>query len=156
MTAVDLEPVLRHVAALARRASDCALHSPNLPAFEARAIIQQLTGAQLDGWREYEIGAEQAAAAHFAKSIVVLSSMLAARHGLTIGMAGILDDLEPPERPIALRGQARAQRTCLRCLRPFRSEWSGNRICDSCAPRVKSGSLFEEEPGGDSGAEQGR
>ena len=30
---------------------------------------------------------------HFAKAIVVLSSMLGARHGLTIGMAGILDDL---------------------------------------------------------------
>ena len=155
MTAPDLEPVLREVSALARRASDCALHSPNFPASEAAAIIQQLTGVQLD-WRRNDIGAEQAGAAHFAKAIVVLSSMLAARHGLAIGMAGVLDDLRPPARPIALRGWDPAQRVCLNCLRPFRSEWRGNRICDACAPRVMPASLSEEGVTGDSGRENDR
>ena len=55
--------------------------------------METLTGARLDRLRAYELGPERAGAVHFAKSIVVLSPMLGARHGLAIGMAGILDDL---------------------------------------------------------------
>ena len=77
---------------------------------------------------------------HFAKSIVVLSSMLGARHGLTIGMAGILDDLAAPERARNGDGYDPARRVCLRCRQPFESDWRGHRICGACAP------LMSEEP----------
>ena len=72
------------------------MRSPDYPAHEAGAIMEALTGARLDHLRAYELGPERAGAVHFAKSIVVLSSMLGARHGLAIGIAGILDDLRAP------------------------------------------------------------
>ena len=70
---------------------------------------------------------------HFAKSIVVLSSMLGARHGLAIGMAGILDDLPAPGGASDGNG---FRRVCLRCQRPFESDWCGHRICGACAPHM--------------------
>ncbi len=72
------------------------MRSPDYPVHEAGAIMEALTGARLDHLRAYELGPERAGAVHFAKSIVVLSSMLGTRHGLAIGMAGILDDLRAP------------------------------------------------------------
>ena len=102
--------------------------------------MEALTGARLDDQRVYELGPERAGAVHFAKSIVVLSSMLGARHGLTIGMAGILDDLGAPERTRSGDGYDPARRVCLRCRQPFESDWRGHRICDACAP------LMAEEP----------
>ena len=102
--------------------------------------METLTGARLDRLRAYELGPERAGAVHFAKSIVVLSSMLAARHGLTIGMAGILDDLRAPESARDGNGYDPARRVCLRCQLPFESDWRGHRICGACAP------LMAEEP----------
>ncbi len=96
MAAPDLGKVLCEVSALARRADALAMRSPDYPAHEAGAVMEALTGARLDHLRAYELGPERAGAVHLAKSIVVLSSMLGARHGLTIGMAGILDDLRAP------------------------------------------------------------
>ena len=77
---------------------------------------------------------------HFAKSIVVLSSMLGARHGLAIGMAGILDDLRAPGGARDANGDDPARRVCLRCQRLFESDWCGHRICGTCAQ------LITEEP----------
>ena len=77
---------------------------------------------------------------HFAKSIVVLCSMLAARHGLAIGMTGILDDLRAPGSARNGGGCGPARRLCLRCQKPFDSDWRGHRICGTCAP------LMAEEP----------
>ena len=98
MKAPDLERVLREMSALARRADALAMRSPDFPAHEAGGVVEALTGVRLDWQRAGELGPERAGAVHFAKSIVVLSSMLGARHGLTIDMAGILDDLRAPER----------------------------------------------------------
>ena len=58
----------------------------------------------------------------------------AARHGLTIGMADILNDLSVPERARSGDGYDSARRVCLRCHQPFRSGWRGHRICGACAP----------------------
>ena len=98
MTAPDLGRVLRDVSALARRATDYAFRSPDFPAHEAGAVLEALTGVRLDRVRACELGPERAGAVHFAKAVVVLVSMLAARHGLSIGMAGVLDDLRAPAR----------------------------------------------------------
>lgn len=88
----------------------------------------------MDRRRARGLGPERAGAVHFAKSITVLSSMLAARHGMTIGMAGVLDDLRAPVRAEVPVQACGATRPCLRCHRPFASAWEGNRICDDCAP----------------------
>ncbi len=133
VTAPDLERVLYDVSALARRASDHALRSPDFPAHEAAAVLEALTGARLDRRRAGELGPERAGAVHFAKAVVVLASMLGARHGLSIGMAGILDDLRAPEGACAGNGYDPARRLCLRCRQPFESDWRGHRICDACA-----------------------
>ena len=140
MTAPDLGKVLCEVSALARRADALAMRSPDYPAHEAGAVMEALTGARLDHLRAYELGPERAGAVHFAKSIVVLSSMLGARHGLAIGMAGILDDLRAPGGARDANGDDPARRVCLRCQRLFESDWCGHRICGACAP------LMEEEP----------
>ena len=81
---------------------------------------------------------------HFAKAIVVLSSMLAARHGLNIGMAGVLDDLRTPARARDPDSYDPAHRVCLRCQRPFASEWRGHLICHACAPLLAGGSFDGE------------
>ena len=120
MTAPDLEQVLREVSALARRASDLALGSPDFPAHEAATILKALTGARLDWQRAGELGPERAGAVHFAKAIVVLTSMLGARHGLNIGMAGVLGDLRAPARA---RGACTADERPLHG--PMRSPASG-------------------------------
>ena len=104
------------------------------------ALAAHETGARLDHLRAYELGPERAGAVHFAKSIVVLSSMLGARHGLAIGMAGILDDLRAPGGARDANGDDPARRVCLRCQQPFESDWGGHRICGACAP------LMTEEP----------
>ena len=140
MTAPDLEKVLCEVSALARRADALAMRSPDYPAHEAGAVMEALTGARLDHLRAYELGPERAGAVHFAKSIVVLSSMLGARHGLAIGMASILDDLRSPVSARDGNGYDAARRLCLRCQQPFESDWRGHRICGACAP------LTTEEP----------
>ena len=129
MTAPDLGRVLCEVSALARRADTLAMRSPDFSAHEAGAIMEALTGVRLDHLRAYELGPERAGAVHFAKAIVVLSSMLGARHGLTIGMAGILDDLRAPGRTRGGNGYDPARRVCLRCQQPFESDWRGHRIC---------------------------
>ena len=134
MTAYDLGPVLHDVSALAGRAAGVAMQTPDFPGHEAGAILEALTGVRMDWQRARGLGPERAGAVHLAKSISVLSSMLAARHGLAIGMAGVLDDLGAPVRAeVAVRACA-ASRPCLRCHRPFASAWEGNRICDDCAP----------------------
>ena len=102
--------------------------------------MEALTGARLDQLRAYELGPARAGAVHFAKSIVVLSSMLGARHGLAIGMAGILDDLRASVSARDGNGFDLARRVCLRCQQPFESDWRGHRICGTCAP------LMAEEP----------
>ena len=102
--------------------------------------MEALTGARLDQLRAYELGPECAGAVHFAKSIVVLSSMLGARHGLAIGMTGILDDLRAPGGARDANGDDPARRVCLRCQQPFESDRHGHRICGTCAP------LMAEEP----------
>ena len=140
MTAPDLERVLREVSALARRAGDLALRSPDFPAHEAALIMEALTGVRLDRVRACELGPERAGAVHFAKSIVVLSSMAGVPHGLGIGMAGVLDDLRAPEGARRGGGYDPARRVCLRCRRAFASDWRGHRICRDCAP------LMTEEP----------
>ena len=137
MTAPDLEEVLREVSTLARRAGDLALGSPDFPAYEAAAILEALTGARLDWQRAGELGPERAGAVHFAKSIVVLASMLGARHGLNIGMAGVLDDLRAPVGARGGNGCDPARRTCLRCGRSFASDWRGHRICRTCASLMR-------------------
>ena len=144
MTAPDLARVLGEVSALARRAGDLALRSPDFPAHEAATIMEALTGARLDRQRAFCFGPERAGAVHFAKAIVVLSSMLAARHGLTIGMAGVLDDLRAPEGAREGDDYDPVRRLCLRCQRPFKSDWRGHRICRDCAPQVAGGSLDGE------------
>ena len=139
MKAPDLERVLREVSALARRVEALAMRSPDCPAHEAGSVMEALTGARLDHQRAYELGPERAGAVHFAKSIVVLSSMLGARHGLTIGMAGILDDLRAPGSVRSGNGYDPARRVCLRCRQPFESGWRGHRICGACAPLMTEG-----------------
>ena len=134
MTAPDLKRVLCDVSALARRADALAMRSPDFPAHEAGSIMEALTGVRLDHLRAYELGPERAGAVHFAKSIVVLSSMLGARHGLTIRIAGILGDLQVPGRTRGGDGYDSARRVCLRCQQPFESGWLGHRICGGCAP----------------------
>ena len=81
---------------------------------------------------------------HFAKAIVVLASMLAARHGLNIGMAGVLDDLRAPVGARGGNGHDPARRVCLRCGRSFASGWHGHRICSACTPLIAGGSLDGE------------
>ena len=134
MTAPDLERVLGEVSALARRAGDLALRSPDFPAHEAASIMEALTGVRLDRVRACELGPERAGAVHFAKAVEVLSSMLAAQQGLNIGMAGVLDDLQAPARAGRGEGYDPARRVCLRCGRAFASDWRGHRICRDCAP----------------------
>ena len=133
MTAPDLEQVLREVVALAHRADALALRSPDFPAHEAGAVLEALTGARLSGERSRGLGPERAGAVHFAKSIVVLCSMLGARHGLAIGMAGILDDLRAPAGARDGQSYDPERRVCLRCRQPFASVWRGHRMCDACA-----------------------
>ena len=140
MKAPDLERVLCEVSALARQADALAMRSPDFPSHEVGAVIEALTGARLDCQRAYELGPERAGAVHFAKSIVVLSSMLGARHGFTIGMAGILDDLGAPGGARDGNSHDPARRVCLRCRQPFKSNWRGHRISDACTP------LMAEEP----------
>ena len=120
MTAPDLEQVLREVSALARRAGDLALGSPDFPAHEAATILEALTGARLDWQQTAELGPERAGAVHFAKAIVVLASMTGAPHGLNIGMAGVLDDLRAP---VGARGACTADERLLHG--PMRSPASG-------------------------------
>ena len=134
MRAPDLERVLREVSALARQADALAMRSPDYPSHEAGAVMEALTGVRLDWQRAGELGPERAGAVHFAKCIVVLSSMLGARHGLTIGMAGILDDLGAPERARDGNNYDPTRWFCLRCRQPFKSDWRGHRICGACAP----------------------
>ena len=55
-------------------------------------------GVRPDRHRACELGPERAGAVHFAKSIVLLASLLRAPHGLVIGVAGLLDDLRAPVR----------------------------------------------------------
>ena len=74
--------VLREVSVLARRADALAMRSPDFPAHEAGAVMEALTGVRRDHLRAYELGPERAGAVHFAKSIVVLSSMLGRGMGL--------------------------------------------------------------------------
>ena len=136
MTAPDLKRVLCEVSALARRADALAMRSPDFPAHEASGVMEALTGVRLDHLRAYELGPERAGAVHFAKSIIVLSSMLGARHGLTIGMTGILDDLRAPARAQESDGYDPARRACLHCQRPFESSWRGHCLCGACAPLV--------------------
>ena len=142
--APDLGRVLREVSALARRGDDLALGSPGFPAHEARAVLEALTGACLSGERSRELGPERAGAVHFAKSIVVLSSMAGAPHGLGIGMAGVLDDLRAPAGACGGQSYDPARRVCLRCGRPFASDWRGHRICGNCIPLLAGGSLDGE------------
>ena len=53
--------------------------------------------------------------------------MLAAREGITIPIAGILDDMaDSPPRDFRDRHTARR---CLGCGRPFVSAGAGNRLC---------------------------
>ena len=137
MTAPDLEQVLREVSALARRASDLALGSPDFPAHEAATILKALTGARLDWQRAGELGPERAGAVHFAKAIVVLASMLGARQGLNIAMAGVLGDLRAPARARDGNGHDPAPRVCLRCARSFASDWRGHRICRDCTSQLR-------------------
>ncbi len=144
MTAPDLARVLGEVSALARSAGDLAMRSADFPAHEAAAIMEALTGARLDRRRAYALGPERAGAVHFAKSIVVLASMLGARHGLNIGMAGVLDDLRTPARARGGNGYDPARRACLRCGRSFASDWRGHRICSACTPLMAGGSLDGE------------
>ena len=140
MTAPDLERVLRDVSGLARGASDRAMRSPDFPVHEAGAVLEALTGARLGWQRTGDLGPERAGAVHFAKSIIVLSSMVGVPHGLTIGMAGVLDDLRAPQPARNGDGYDPAHRVCLRCLQPFASDWRGHRICDDCAPLLARGS----------------
>ena len=144
MTAPDLGQVLRDVSELARRAGDYAFRSPDFPAHEARAVLEALTGAYLSAERSRELGPERAGAVHFAKSIVVLSSMLAAQQGLNIGMAGVLDDLRATARAGRGEGYEPAHRVCLLVGRAFASDWRGHRICRDCAPLLAGGSLDGE------------
>lgn len=120
MTAPDLERVLREVSTSARRASDLTLGSPDFPAHEAATILEALTGARLDRQRVAELGPERAGAVHFAKSIVVLSSMAGVPHRLSVGMVGVLDDLRTPARA---RGACTADERPLHG--PMRSPASG-------------------------------
>ncbi len=140
MTAPDLGKVLCEVAALARRADALAMRSPDYPAHEAGAIMEALTGVRLDRVCACELGPERAGAVHFAKSIVVLSSMAGVPHGLGIGMAGVLDDLRAPEGARRGGGYDPARRVCLRCRRAFASDWRGHRICRDCAPLLAGNS----------------
>ncbi|MDE0390997.1 MAG: hypothetical protein OXI57_02880 [Rhodospirillales bacterium] len=158
MTAPDLARVLGDISALARRAGDLATRSPDFPAHEAATIMEALTGARLDRQWAYQLGPERAGAVHFAKSIVVLSSMAGAPHGLGIGMAGVLDDLRAPAWAFKGDGFDPARRVCLRCGRAFASDWRGHRICSNCAPLVAGGSLDGESAAcmGVAGCLQGR
>ena len=138
MTAPDVERVLREVSTLARRASDLALGSPDFPAREAATILEVLTGARLDWHRVAELGPERAGAVHFAKSIVVLASMLGARHGLNIGMAGVLDDLRTRTRGACTADERPLHGPCGRhakpCQRPFRASAAGSAIGSAIGP----------------------
>ena len=145
MTAPDLGQVLRDVSELARRAGDYAFRSPDFPAHEARAVLEVLTGACLSAERSRELGPERAGAVHFAKSIVVLSSMTGVPQGLNVGMAGVLDDLRAPARARRGEGYDPARRVCLRCGRAFASDWRGYRICRDCAPLLAAGGSLDGE-----------
>ena len=131
MTACDLEEVLSDVAASARRAGDRALASKDVPILESGAVLEALTGARMDRRLVQRVGPELAVTVNLSKAVVVLCSMLGARHGMTIDMAGVLDDLGAPGGD----EDERAIRTCLRCRKPFESDHRGNRICDPCAPK---------------------
>ena len=109
------------------------------------SVHERVKPAERAAERIGKLGPERAGAVHFAKSIVVLSSMLGVPHGLTISMAGVLDDLRAPERARNGDGYDPASRVCLRCLRPFESGWRGHRICGDCAPLM--GSSLDGEGG---------
>lgn len=158
MAAPDLERVLREVSALARRAGDLALGSPDFPAHEAATILEALTGARLDWQRAGELGPERTGAVHFAKAIVVLASMAGAPHGLSIGMMGVLDDLRARARARGGNSYDPASRVCLRCGRAFASDWRGHRICSACAPLLAGASIDGESAAfmGVAGRLQGR
>ena len=141
MTAPDLGRVLGDVSALARRAGDLAMRSPDFPVYEAGNIMEALTGARLSWQRIGKLGPERAGAVHFAKSIVVLSSMLGVPHGLTISMAGVLDDLRAPERVRDPDGYDPAHPGLPALHAAVRERWRGHRICGDCAP-----SLARDEP----------
>ncbi len=94
MTAPDLIPVLRDVAALAAKAADVAMKDDIAPGFEADAILVKLTGVGMDRDRRSDLGPDRAAAVGLAKSVQILASMLAAREDAVIPIGGILDDLQ--------------------------------------------------------------
>ena len=95
------------------------------------AILQELTGASPDWQWRASIGPEAASVAVLAKSVCVLASMLAGREGVTLPIAGLLDDMTASA---ASDPRVRAgERVCLGCNRPFASAGAANRLCAGCA-----------------------
>ncbi len=143
MTAPDLLPTLQRVAGLARDLDATARKPDASPAAGAEAILAELTGAGPDyQWRN-AVGPDAAAVVCLAKSVRVLAAMLAAGEGVTLSIAGILDDLsgEAPADPRAASGE----RFCLGCGVYFRSLSAANRLCDQCAPAAL---VTDDTPGG--------
>lgn len=132
MPAPDLIPTLQRVAAKAREIDMTARRLDGVYPAASEAILEELTGASPAWQWRVSIGPEPAAVVCLAKSVRVLAAMLAAREGVTIPIAGILDDMEagPPRDPRDRQGE----RLCLGCGRPFASSGASNRLCAECAP----------------------
>ena len=134
MTAPDLIPTLRRVADEARAIEAEAKRPHCMTAPGAERVLEELTGARPTTQWRLAAGPEVTTAACLAKSVRILASMLAAREGAVIVIAGLLDDMAA--RPLDDPRDARARRRCLSCGRAFTSWSAANRLCNRCAPLV--------------------
>ncbi len=127
----DLIYRLQRVDQLARETEDAAKREPGVCNQKAEAVLAELTGAWLIPYWRLESGLDASAAIVLAKAVRVLASMLAAREGETISIAGVLDDLGLK----AGSASRSATRDCLRCGDAFYSDGPGNRLCNKCRSR---------------------
>lgn len=130
MSAPDLIPTLKRVADMAHEIDMTARRPDGVYPAASEAILEELTGASPSHQWRYSIGPEAASVVCLAKSIRVLASMLAAREGVTIPIAGILDDMTAGSEPDPRDGESR--RSCLDCGRPFASAGAASRLCAEC------------------------
>lgn len=120
---------MQRIAAMAAEVDRTARRPDGIYPASAEAILEELSGASpTPEWR-VSVSSDAAAVVCLAKSVRILASMLAAREGVTIPIAGILDDIA--DAPAPTLGGA-YERPCLSCGRPFASSGAGNRLCAQC------------------------
>ena len=95
MPAPDLIPTLRRVEAMARDIDKAARRPDGIYAPAGEAILRELTGTGPAWQWRAAVGPDAASVVCLAKSVRVLASMLAAREGASLSVAGVLDDMGP-------------------------------------------------------------